>query len=263
MSFAYTPECTFERYLQEALYVKDTIDMHGVQQLLQRFEHLGAAMEHATPSLFMIDYTRSQYLMMTGTTRQITGYDAREFLEGGFSMLRDIYQKDDFKVYNEKVFPANLQFLRSQPQHTHQEFIFSYNFRIRQRNGRHVSILQRGGYITSPETGLPLYSLGMVSDITPFKNDPLIYHSIEKQGVQERQLVRESYFYPEGDEGVLSQQERRVLAYIADGLSSKQIAWKLKIAENTVMNHRKNMLKKTNTKNVAELVAFACRSRII
>ncbi|MBC7508933.1 MAG: response regulator transcription factor [Ferruginibacter sp.] len=50
---------------------------------------------------------------------------------------------------------------------------------------------------------------------------------------------------------------------MADGFSSKQVAAKLKISENTVSNHRQNMLRKTNTKNVAELVAFCIRSRII
>ena len=61
----------------------------------------------------------------------------------------------------------------------------------------------------------------------------------------------------------MSRRERCVLGYMAEGESSKQIAWRLKISENTVSNHRKNMLRKTNTKNVAELIAFACRRDLI
>jgi DNA-binding NarL/FixJ family response regulator len=38
---------------------------------------------------------------------------------------------------------------------------------------------------------------------------------------------------------------------MADGLSSKMIAFKLRISENTIANHRDNMTRKTNTKNVA------------
>jgi DNA-binding CsgD family transcriptional regulator len=45
--------------------------------------------------------------------------------------------------------------------------------------------------------------------------------------------------------------------------SSKMIAAKLHIAENTVANHRKNIMRKTNTENVAQLIAFLVRNRII
>jgi len=50
---------------------------------------------------------------------------------------------------------------------------------------------------------------------------------------------------------------------MADGLSSKQIAGKLRISQNTVMNHRKNIMKKTNTKNAAELIKHAIINKII
>jgi DNA-binding CsgD family transcriptional regulator len=52
----------------------------------------------------------------------------------------------------------------------------------------------------------------------------------------------------------LTQREKEILSCIAEGLSSKQIANKLFISENTVANHRKNMLMKMKAKNSAELV---------
>ncbi|HTM97394.1 MAG TPA: LuxR C-terminal-related transcriptional regulator, partial [Pedobacter sp.] len=134
-------------------------------------------------------------------------------------------------------------------------------------NGTYVPILQRGCYITSKETGLPLYSLGMVLDISMFKRDRVMYHTIEKiennNDILDRHTIQQNYFFPYGEDKLLSNQELNILKYMAEGFSSKQIAGKLKIAENTVANHRKNMLKKTNTKNVAELVAFACKSGLI
>ena len=62
---------------------------------------------------------------------------------------------------------------------------------------------------------------------------------------------------------LLTNQEKKVIALIADGYSSKQIAHQLYISEHTVVNHRKNMLYKTRTKNVAELVAFVIRNEVI
>ena len=52
----------------------------------------------------------------------------------------------------------------------------------------------------------------------------------------------------------LTKREEEILSCIAEGLSSKQIAGRLFISENTVANHRKNMLLKTGAKSSAELV---------
>jgi DNA-binding CsgD family transcriptional regulator len=53
---------------------------------------------------------------------------------------------------------------------------------------------------------------------------------------------------------VLTRREKEILNYIAQGLCSKQIADRLTLSVNTVANHRKNMLYKTQTKSSAELI---------
>lgn len=52
----------------------------------------------------------------------------------------------------------------------------------------------------------------------------------------------------------LTQREREILSLVARGYSSKQIAHQLKISDNTVSNHRKNMLARNAAKSSAELV---------
>ena len=61
----------------------------------------------------------------------------------------------------------------------------------------------------------------------------------------------------------LSKRELEVITNIANCLTDKEIAEKLRISEHTVISHRKNMLHKTHTKNTAELVHFAVRKGII
>lgn len=267
MNIARPLDFTFKGHLQNVYYANELVDEQDIKGMLSRFEQLCTAGKNINPLLYVIDYTRSQYLVMTNGCQIITGYHPEEMLEGGMAFLIDIFQKDDFRVYNESVFTANALFLKSQPQAQHHNFVFSYNFRVRSKSGTWVPILQRGSYITSKETGLPLYSLGSVIDISPFKKDRTIYHSIEKieetGGSVEKHIIAQNYYFPYGEDKLLSIHEKDILKYMAEGMSSKQIAGRFKITENTVANHRKNMLKKTNTKNVAELVAFACRSGII
>lgn len=56
---------------------------------------------------------------------------------------------------------------------------------------------------------------------------------------------------------LLSQREREVLQLIAEGISTKEIAEKLHLSPGTVETHRKNLLKKFNARNSAELIRMA------
>jgi DNA-binding NarL/FixJ family response regulator len=60
-----------------------------------------------------------------------------------------------------------------------------------------------------------------------------------------------------GEKDFFSQREKEVLELLAKGYSTKDIAKQLFITEKTVETHRKNMAKKAQVKNTAELVAFA------
>jgi DNA-binding CsgD family transcriptional regulator len=52
----------------------------------------------------------------------------------------------------------------------------------------------------------------------------------------------------------LTHREHEILAHIANGLSNKEIADKLRISNNTVANHRKNMRMKMGVKSTIELL---------
>ena len=57
--------------------------------------------------------------------------------------------------------------------------------------------------------------------------------------------------------------EFEVLRWMADGLSSKQIADKMRLSIHTINNHRKNMLAKTNATNAIDLINHAYRQRLL
>lgn len=61
----------------------------------------------------------------------------------------------------------------------------------------------------------------------------------------------------------LTVREREVLKYLVQGLSSREIAEKLYISINTVQYHRKQLLHKTNSRNVAELIGKTYKLNLI
>lgn len=52
----------------------------------------------------------------------------------------------------------------------------------------------------------------------------------------------------------LTEKEKEVLLLVSSGLTTKEIAEKMNISFHTVESHRKNLLRKCNAKNSAELV---------
>ncbi|MFT6883160.1 MAG: DNA-binding NarL/FixJ family response regulator [Marinoscillum sp.] len=61
----------------------------------------------------------------------------------------------------------------------------------------------------------------------------------------------------------LSEREIDVIRYMADGLTSGEIADKLFISEHTVKTHRKNILKKLNVHNSSQAVQYAAQNKLI
>lgn len=57
--------------------------------------------------------------------------------------------------------------------------------------------------------------------------------------------------------GRLTEREREILGYVSKGLTSKAIAQRLGISVRTVDIHRANIMNKTDTRNVVELVRLA------
>ncbi|MBF8455934.1 response regulator transcription factor [Kaistella sp. G5-32] len=60
----------------------------------------------------------------------------------------------------------------------------------------------------------------------------------------------------------LTERELDVLQYIVNGLSTQEIADKLFISKRTVEGHRANLIAKTATRNVVDLVIYAIRNKL-
>lgn len=58
---------------------------------------------------------------------------------------------------------------------------------------------------------------------------------------------------------ILGPREREVLQLLAEGLTSPEIAARLSVATSTVDTHRRNLMRKLDLHNVAELTKFAIR----
>jgi DNA-binding NarL/FixJ family response regulator len=61
----------------------------------------------------------------------------------------------------------------------------------------------------------------------------------------------------------LTKREIEILQHIANGLTNKEIGEELFISYRTVDTHRTNLMKKLNLRNIAGLISFAIKNRIV
>lgn len=85
------------------------------------------------------------------------------------------------------------------------------------------------------------------------------YFSKEVSDIYNQDLLKSDYSpIPK-----LSKREHEVLKLIGDQFTTKEIADRLFISQNTVESHRKNMFSKLNVKNVAGLVKMAIKNNLL
>lgn len=241
------------------------MNIEGIEKMLTINSSFHPLFFHSIPMIYLLDYTTGKYMLMSKATRITLGFAPNEWTENGIDFTIDLYNGDDLKIYNEKIFPDRLQFIKSIPPEEQQNYVFSYNYRLRNSQGEFVNLLQRNCFIKSDKNGLPLISMGMAINIQHFKKENPVVQVVEKVNLEDNSaetVFKKVYDLNEGN-NTFSKREKEVLLWVTDGLTSKEIANKLFLSEGTVINHRKNMLLKSGTKNVAELIAFAVKKYII
>lgn len=132
----------------------------------------------------------------------------------------------------------------------------SYNFRFKTANGSYRLFNHQSLVLTMDEKGNFIKSLNIHTNIEHLtkKNN----HTVSLIGLN----GEPSYFdipvfsnETAPSHSQLSNRELEIIKLISDGKDTKGIAGALQISSETVKTHRKNILQKTNCRNMAELVA--------
>lgn len=241
------------------------LQIEGIDKILSLNQQFNNFFYHSIPAIYLLDYTTGKYLIMSNSSRMLLGFEPNVFMENGIEFTIDSYHKDDLRLYNNKMFPDRLDILKSIPPDEQQNYFFSYSFRMKNSKGAYTNLLQRNCFVKSDSNGKPLLSLGMVINVEHFKKENPVVQLVEKINPEDNssEPVYKKVYYLKEEEQLLSKREKEILLWMAEGLTSAEIADKLFISEHTVINHRKNMLLKYGVNNVAALIAFVLRNNII
>lgn len=140
--------------------------------------------------------------------------------------------------------------------------------RIKTSNGElKWACIQYPGFCYN-DAGDIIYVLAVCSDISHIKKDnTLPFMSILDTNIDDHQvflchgtdeLLQQQTALP-----LLTQREREIIAFLAKGKSSKQIADELQISKSTIDNFRQKLLKKLNVASSAEMIGKAIENGLI
>ncbi|MCC5929081.1 MAG: hypothetical protein JJU28_07530 [Cyclobacteriaceae bacterium] len=137
--------------------------------------------------------------------------------------------------------------------HADKKFHISFDFVLHFSDGSQYRILQQILQLVRTDNGSILFERGIWTDVSPFRSKAPLSLSIVAENGQEILLENPPEDKNESQPDI-SKREMQILELIGKGLSSEQITDQLCISKKTLYTHRRNLLKKTRCKNMAEVV---------
>lgn len=134
-----------------------------------------------------------------------------------------------------------------------------YDYRIRHTNGNYIRILQQVYTIQTSPNGGALRVLDIHIDITHLKSDgrPILSFIGFDDEPSYVDVKIQSAFKPAKE--ILTKREKEILRNLIDGHNTKSLSSKLFLSIQTINTHRKNILRKTKTNSITEVITKALR----
>ena len=257
----------YYEYIQKNEQLNADFDFTEINQLIFHLNAISKSSYLTLPAVYLLDYSRKEYATVSEGIKSVMGYTSEEWIDGGLPLFVDMFHPEDFQIFSNRIFKENALFTRNDKAGNFGRYIFSHNYRVKNKAGKYVTILQKNILFGATPDGLPLYSLGMVSEINdPTASNKIIHRIEENDGVQlftPQKLVLGNCYYTSEQQNILTEREIETIKWMAAGLSSKQIADKMFISELTVKKHRSNIFIKTHCKNSNEVMMYAVKEKIV
>jgi len=210
----------------------------------------------------LIDYSSGKFLYITHNSEEILGYGKEDF-ELGIELYNRNIMTEDRKIFSEHIFPDILRFLFTIPHAEYENYRFSFTFHYFRKDGCRINLLQHCTYFLPDPFGRPLLNRVIFSDITCFKADERMSLTISCH--EKGKGFTPVFFrrYMPQSKSCISNRELEILKLSLKGLSSKLIADKLFLSIFTVKNHKRNMMEKTESRNMPELINYALKNKLL
>jgi DNA-binding CsgD family transcriptional regulator len=181
----------------------------------------------------------------------ILGYKIEDI---SLKKMYDIIHPDDRKIIA-KATEKTIQFAFDVPSEPF-EYVFNMDYRIKKASGNYLRMLRQTCMFKKDNSGKMVLTLAVYTDISHIKKGNCIDLTYTGPDLNIFKFPDEELLVLINKD-ILTNAELNILGLLSNGKTSKEIANILSISSHTVDTHRRNMLCKTGTRNIRELIAFA------
>lgn len=223
--------------------------MVDVQQCLPQ-RHGQGLLDHLFPGWVVIQCDRSTGCrFLSGNGAAFFGLSEADRLRTAFHDLSVFVHPNEVDAYR-RVGERTDELLKRFDPTDLAQVRFVAQYRLRRGAGHYVGVHEEKWFYPNERDELEHFTL--LKDLPTdrvFSRVQLDWFSVHELGYR-----RLGTYVPTTPEQALTSREIEVVQLIREGLSSKEIAARLFISLNTVRNHRSNLFRKTNARNVVDLV---------
>lgn len=249
---------------------REFIKQHSLEAIIGINQEIGQfVLNNKVKSLFgyfpfgyyLVDYSTLKFEFMNNS-ESVLGYAMDDFLMGGLPASLNNLHPDDFSIFSERLFPEIIKFFYGLKSEDRGCYRVSYNYRYKRKDKTYIHLQQHSTFTDFNRFNLPVRNFSIISVISASKRDNTLVLTITRIHEGRETLVMQKRFNHEKP-SIFTEREREILHLAMKGYTGKEIAEKLFISLNTVRNHKKNMMEKTNTPNIASLIDYAIKSEAI
>ncbi|MBO0931790.1 helix-turn-helix transcriptional regulator [Fibrella aquatilis] len=227
--------------------MKDVFDQQPNTQLIERL-FPGWVVHHC------FDEGRS-HQFISGNGAALFGCPIQELNRKTLSQFNDLVHPDDRESY-ERLRRKVDDIARITDPHELERYRFVLHYRVRRGAGSYFCLHDEKQLYQNRYGKLEIISL--FRDLSADKS--FVRVQLETYLVNELGYRKLNTYVPTQAEQSLTSREVEIIDLIKEGLSSKEIAGRLFISINTVRNHRSNLFRKTNARNMVDLLNTAAVS---
>ncbi len=204
--------------------------------------------------VYIFDYYQKNVVYVSSNIKAWSGIEAADFLENGLNAYLKHFNPDDLEMLYD-INDAAFKFWSERPAKECLNYVVSYDFRFKNYmfNQRYSPMIVKNDRIW-----LAMCVVSMSSNDEPgnivMKNTSngtaYRYSMGKKSWVQQPKIL-------------LSEKEKSLIRYSAQGLSSGDIAELFHLGTETVRTHKKNLFKKLGVNSMAEAIIYANNTHLL
>lgn len=165
-------------------------------------------------------------------------------LEKYFSMVQEADQQNLLDCFS--YIHNHMEVIPPEEQYAYRQI---YHYRFRKADGQYMYLHDEKAVLQLRNSGNLYYTL--FRDVTAEK----AFNGVKTELFKQEDVLRKIKEYrPSAEQLSLSKREGELVTLIRQGLSTKEIAWYLKISHHTVRNIKSKLFEKYNVNNTVELL---------